>query len=55
VYSLTRADAVDLQELKQVALQLVDAQLQLKREQNQLTKYIDMWMKRKHATLMGQA
>ena len=52
---LTRTDALDLQEIKQVSLDLLSSNLALRQEQNTLTQYIEAWMQRKHAARVLKA
>ena len=46
---LSRTDQLELEEVRRTALGILAGHLQLRLEQNLLTKYIDSWMKRKHA------
>ena len=49
VPSLSRADTLELGEVKSLAVEALQVGLKLRLEQNMLTKYIDAWMRRKHA------
>ena len=47
--SLSRPDSLELQQVQCAVLDLLRSNLRLRLEQNTLTKYIEAWMKRKHA------